>query len=181
MARNLTVSYVIGLPFGPGKALLSDARGLVGRLVEGWQLNGVTTYRSGFPLMLTAPIPNGGNRPNSTGRSAEIDAGRPRGVAIEKWFDTAQFVMPPSFSLGNVGRSLPDVRSPNLINVDFSLIKNTKLCERASLQFRAEAFNAFNRPNFWLPVVGMGSGQFGQVNATTGQPRVGQLALKLTF
>lgn len=181
VARNLTVSYVVGLPFGPGKALLSQVRGVVGRLVEGWQFNGVTTYHSGYPLMLTAPIPNGGNRPNSTGHSARIDTSRPRGVAIEKWFDTAQFVMPASFTLGNVGRSLPDVRSPNLINVDFSLIKNTKLCERAALQFRAEAFNAFNRPNFWLPVVGMGSGQFGQVNSTTGQPRVGQLGLKLTF
>ena len=168
-------------PFGPWKALLTNARGLVGRLVEGWQINGIATCRSGYPLMLTAPIPNGGNRPNSTGKSARIDADRARGAAIEKWFDTAQFVMPASFTLGNVGRSLPDVRSPNLINFDFSLIKNTKLCERASLQFRAEAFNAFNRPNFWLPVVGMGSGQFGQVNSTTGKPRVGQLGLKLTF
>lgn len=181
VARNLTVSYVVGLPFGPGKALFANTKGLARRLAEGWQVNGVTSYRSGVPLMITAPIPNGGNRPNSTGRSARISEDRPRGEAIEKWFDTAQFVMPASFTLGNVGRTLPDVRGPNLINVDFSLIKNTTLWERATLQFRAEAFNAFNRPNFWLPVVGMGSGQFGQVNSTTGQPRVGQLALKLMF
>lgn len=90
-------------------------------------------------------------------------------------------LLPPSYTMGNVGRALPDVRSPNLINVDFSLIKNTTIWERASLQFRAEAFNALNRPNFWLPVTAMGNAQFGQINSTTGLPRVMQLALKLMF
>jgi hypothetical protein len=153
----------------------------VAALVSGWQINGVFTYRSGLPLNITAPITGGGSRPNSTGQSARIDGDRTRGEEITKWFDTSAFLLPPSYTMGNVGRTLPDVRSPNLVNVDFSLLKNTKVRENASLQFRAEAFNALNRPNFWLPVTNMGSGQFGQINSTTGLPRVMQLALMLIF
>jgi hypothetical protein len=181
VSRNLTFSYVAGLPFGTGKHLLNSLPGPLARIVSGWQVNGVITYRSGLPLNVTAPITGGGNRPNSTGKSARIDGDRPRSEQIRMWFDTSAFLLPPSYTMGNVGRTLPDVRSPNLINVDFSLIKNTKLWERTSLQIRAEAFNALNRPNFWLPATGMGSSQFGQINSTTGLPRVMQVAAKLMF
>jgi hypothetical protein len=181
VSRNLTFSYVAGLPFGTGKHFLNKVHGPVGRIVSGWQVNGIVVYRSGLPLNVTAPITGGGNRPNSTGRSARIDGDRSRSEQIRMWFETTAFLLPPSYTLGNVGRTLPDVRSPNLINVDFSLIKNTKLWERTSLQFRAEAFNALNRPNFWVPATGMGNNQFGQINSTTGLPRVLQVALKLMF
>jgi hypothetical protein len=181
VSRNLTFSYVAGLPFGTGKHFLKSVKGPIAKVVSGWQINGVFSYRSGLPLNIAAPITGGGNRPNSTGKSARIDGDRTHAEELTQWFDTSAFLLPPSYSMGNVGRTLPDVRSPNLINVDFSLIKNTKVWEHASLQFRAEAFNALNRPNFWLPVTSMGSGQFGQINSTTGLPRVMQLALKLLF
>jgi len=181
VAQALVFSYVAELPFGKGKPLGSNAAGILAKLISGWQLNGVSSYRSGFPLIVTAPIPGGGNRPNSTGRSAKITGSRPRGQAIERWFDTTAFVIPPSFSLGNVGRTLPDVRGPSLINHDLSLVKNTALSDRTSLQFRAEFFNLFNQPAFWLPNTAMGSGQFGAIRQTVGLPRVVQLALKLNF
>lgn len=181
VAKSLAVSFVAELPFGPGKAIGGDVRGLGAKLIGGWQINGVTTYRGGTPLTMSAPIPGGGNRPNSTGTSAKLDEGRPRGDQIARWFDTAQFTLPPSFSLGNVGRTLPDVRGPNFINTDFSLIKNTEIRENVVLQFRAEYFNIFNRPNLDLPNTAFGSGQFGRITGTIGLPRVGQLALKLNF
>jgi len=181
VAQALTFSYVAELPVGKGKRLWGSVHGVTGQLLSGWQINGVSSYRSGFPLIVTAPIPGGGNRPNSTGRSAKITASRPRGEALERWFDTSAFLLPPSFTLGNVGRTLPDVRGPSRINHDLSLIKNTALAERRTLQFRAEFFNLFNEPAFWQPDTGMGSGQFGAIRQTVGLPRVIQFALKLTF
>ncbi|MBS1824383.1 MAG: TonB-dependent receptor [Acidobacteria bacterium] len=181
VAQSLTVSFVAELPFGPGKALGSSLKGAAAQVVGGWQLNGVSSYTGGTPLTLSAPIPGGGNRPNSTGVSARIDSSRSRGDQIERWFDTSQFTLPASFSLGNVGRTLPDVRGPSIVNTDLSLIKNTKLKEGVSLQFRLEYFNLFNRANLDLPNTGFGSGQFGKITATVGLPRVGQMALKLNF
>lgn len=181
VAQSLVVSYVIALPFGPGKALLANSKGPWKRIVEGWQLNGVSSYRSGFPLIMSAPIPGGGNRPNSTGRSAAIKTSRSRGEKIQQWFDTTAFLLPPSFSLGNVARTLPDVRGPSLVNHDVSLMKNVAIGERFGLQFRAEAFNVLNQPAFWLPDTGMGSGQFGSIRNTVGLPRVIQFAAKLNF
>jgi hypothetical protein len=95
--------------------------------------------------------------------------------------DTSQFILPPAYSLGSVGRTLPDVRGPSLTNFDLSLSKNLKLRERLTAQFRFEYFNVFNTPHFWMPNTGMGSLQFGRITATTALARVGQMGLKLVF
>lgn len=181
ISQNLTVSYVAELPFGPGKALFGSTKGLAGAIAGGWQLNGITSYRTGQPLVLTANIPGGGNRPNSTGVSAEITADRSRGEAVARWFDTAQFLQPASFTLGNAPRTLPDTRGPGNFNQDLSLIKNTPIREGITLQLRFEYFNVFNTPQFALPNTALGSGQFGRITATQLLPRVGQIAAKLNF
>jgi hypothetical protein len=181
VARNVVVSFVGELPFGPGKALLSGARGPVAWLAGGWQINGITSHRSGFPLAMSASISGGGNRPNSAGRSAAIEESRTRGEALAKWFETTAFLQPASFTLGNVGRTLPDVRGPSMFNQDLSLIKNTKLGERAQLQLRFEYFNITNSPSFGQPNTALGSGAFGRVQSTLLLPRVGQVAAKLNF
>ena len=180
-AQSVAFSGVAELPFGPGRRFLSGARGFTGKLAGGWQLSGVLSARSGFPLVLSATIPGGGNRPNSTGQSADLGGGRSRGDQVTRWFDTSAFTQPASYSFGNITRTLPDVRGPGLLNCDLSLVKNTVLREKVALQFRAESFNMFNRPNFWQPNTALGSQQFGQLNTTTGFPRVNQLALKLVF
>ena len=180
-SQALSFSYVFELPFGPNRHFLSGTSGLAARLVAGWQLSGVLACRSGFPLVLSATIPGGGNRPNSTGKSANLGGGRSRNDQVNQWFDTSAFTTPPSFSFGNISRTLPDVRGPGYANWDMSLVKNTTLFERVSLQFRAESFNLLNHPNFWQPNTALGSQQFGQLNVTTGLPRVNQLALKVVF
>jgi hypothetical protein len=129
---------------------------------------------------MRANIPGGGNRPNSTGRSAKLEH-ESRGAAVAQWFDVSAFTQPASFTLGNVARTLPDVRGPGLLNQDLSLIKNTRIRERYTVQFRAEYFNILNRPNFWMPNTTLGSGQTGRIQETVTLPRVGQLAMKLTF
>ena len=81
-AQNFTTSFVAELPFGPGKSLFGSARGAGAKLVGGWQLSGVFTARSGYPLVMSASIPNGGNRPNSTGKSADLGGGRTRNEQV---------------------------------------------------------------------------------------------------
>ncbi|MBM3735508.1 MAG: carboxypeptidase regulatory-like domain-containing protein [Acidobacteria bacterium] len=174
-------SVVAELPFGPNRRFFSGSRGMAGRVIGGWQLSGVSRSRSGYPLVMTATIPNGGNRPNSTGRSAAMPGGRARNEQVAKWFDTGAFTQPAPFTFGNVSRTLPDVRGPGSWLVDLSLVKDTAIGERWKLQFRAESFNVMNRANFWMPNTLVNSTQFGQLVTTTGLPRVNQVALKLIF
>ena len=74
--------------------------------------------------------------------------------------------------------------SPGIINVDFSMFKNTHIPvgkEGLNLQFRAEAFNLFNHTNFGGPVTNIASSQFGVVSSTQVLGRQVQLGLKLIF
>jgi hypothetical protein len=182
VSRSITISHVAELPFGPGRALVRG-KNLAGYVIGGWNLSTIMTARTGMPLALSAPIPGGGNRPNSTGKSAEISGDRSRDEQITRWFDTSQFTLPASFTMGNVSRTLADVRGPGVLNFDFSLTKNVSVKERLNVQLRAEAFNAFNRPQFWLPNTAFGSLDFGRITASqqTVLPRVMQFAIKLKF
>jgi hypothetical protein len=182
VSQQLAVSAVYELPFGPNKRFFSSAHGIGAALIGGWQLNGVATRRTGFPLALSASISGGGNRPTSTGTSASLDqSSRSRDQQITQWFDTAQFILPAAYSLGNVSRTLPDVRGPGMTNLDMSMFKNQKIHERLTAQLRFEYFNVFNTPFLWTPNTSMGSLQFGKITSTTGLPRVGQIGLKLVF
>jgi len=89
---------------------------------------------------------------------------------------TAQCI--PVGSDGNLGRNT--FRGPAYKEVDLGLFKNTKVTERLNIQFRAEAFNLFNRVNLYNPIGNMGSPQFGQ-SVTAFAPREIQLGLKLLF
>jgi hypothetical protein len=180
-AVALAVSYVSELPFGKGKRWATH--GMAAAIFGDWTLSGLFSFKGGVPLALSAPITGGGNRPNSTGRSAGLPAGRSRNDQIQRWFDTTAFLLPPSYTYGNVSRTLPDVRGPSLTNIDLSLVKSIHFLERYELQVRAESFNLLNTPHFANPVTNMGSVQFGQITATqiAGLPRVTQFALKLKF
>jgi hypothetical protein len=99
---------------------------------------------------------------------------------LNRYFDISAFTQPAPFTFGNVSRTLPDVRGPGTINVALSIIKNIPITERFRLQFRAEAFNAFNNVNFSNPGTGFGSTNFGVISSA-GAGRIVQLALKLYF
>ena len=79
------------------------------------------------------------------------------------------------------GPRISNLRGFGYHNQDMGLIKNTNLTERVSVQFRAEAFNVFNHTEFRPPASSsFFSGTFGQITGTY-DPRIVQLALKLTF
>jgi hypothetical protein len=177
--QRLVLSGNFDLPFGRG------ATG-IGKVLSGWVLNGIFTAQRGVPLFLTTAANQtgslgGGSRPNSTGTSANLE-GRAQ-ERLNRWFDTTQFTAPPAFTYGNVSRTLPNVRSHGINNLDFSIFKNTRFGpeERMNLQFRAESYNLLNRVQFDNPGTAFGTAQFGVVANQLNDPRLLQLALKFAF
>lgn len=175
--QNLVLSYTYELPVGPGKPYWSAGPGVVQRLVGGWSINGITTFRSGEPLVInvaTSRLNTGtGNRANITCTKVA----RPK--RVERWFDTGCFADPPPFVFGNSG--IGHVRGPGLVNWDFSLFKKTAIDERRFIEFRAEFFNLFNNPHFANPNTTFGTGQFGRISSTILTPREIQLGLRFLF
>jgi len=180
--QTLVLSYVYQLPFGPGKALFNKG-GVLGKIIGGWQVNGNTTFQSGFPLHI-----NGGNasgsfagtqRPNWSGIDASLSGAIQN--RLLKSFDTAQFTFNAPFTFGNAPRLMPNLRSPGVSNYDISVFKNTTVTERLNIQLRVEAFNAFNRVQFGVPNTSINSTAFGVISSQQNLPRNLQLGLRLLF
>jgi hypothetical protein len=167
------------------------------QLIEGWQLSGIATVHSGIPLTIGDGFDQAGtgnpfadDRPNL---NPGYNAGNIIPGTLNQWFNPAAFTIPPPGEFGNMGRN--NLVGPGFWNIDFSTIKNTKLTERFTLQFRAEFFNIFNHANWGLPdtsVFQQGFNAAGQevvtVNPAAGQittlasnMRQIQFALKLIF
>lgn len=183
IAQRGVVSLVYELPFGKRRKFGANASVVTNALIGGWQLNTITTMQSGVPLTITGANNFRASRPNSTGVSAKLD-----NATEYKWFDTTQFVNPPNFILGNVGRTMPDVRAPGIFNMDLSAIKDTPLTEGLRLQFRAEAFNWLNNVNLGLPNMGFSAGPDGRNQSaafgtivSARDARIIQFGLKLIF
>jgi hypothetical protein len=185
--QRLTVSYVYDLPMGKGRAFLGSVSGFADRIVSGWGINGVTTFQKGFPLGITA-TPN--NTGLNTGLRPNVVAGCQKTVdgsaqsKITGWFNTACFTTPAIYTFGNEARTDPILRGPGIANYDFSVFKNTAVTERVKVEFRAEAFNLFNRVQFGSPNLGQttaANNLFGQITTQQNTPRLVQMALRLRF
>jgi hypothetical protein len=169
------------LPLGHGKKFVGNVHGPADKLVSGWALNGITTLQSGTPIWVSALT---AARPDSTGQSAHLSGSALS--RIDKWFNTSVFTQPApfnSFGGGNVSRTLPDTRVEGEKNFDFSLFKNTYFGPEGKLdvQFRAEAFNLFNRVQFGFPGNQLGSSGFGVISSDNNIPRQIQLGMKFIF
>ena len=151
--HRAVVSYVYELPFGKGKRLLSSLNPVLDRVVGGWQINGITTLRSGGYQSVDSNVNNGaGSRANNRADATGIPAVLPvdqRSTA--RWFNPAAFVDPPFTRYGTSGVGV--YLGPGSVNFDMSAFKNTRLSEGKKLQFRAEAFNALNSVNLNNPNV----------------------------
>jgi hypothetical protein len=182
--QSLIVNVVAELPFGHGRKLLGTSPEFVNKFVGGWSASGILTEQKGFPLAMSAPITDGGTRPNwASGVSPQLSSSRPIAAKVAEWFNTAAFQIPPAFTFGDVPRTIGNVRSPGLHNLDFSLDKETQLMERLHMQFRTDFFNLTNTPHFALPDTSMSDATFGQLNTLlpSPPPREVQFALKLIF
>lgn len=186
ISRNLVVSFGYDLPFGRGKAFANSVARLVNGLIGGWQVNGIITWQTGTPIVLapasyTTGLNTSPQRPDNDGQSAGLG-----NATIDRWFNQSVFSTPAPFTIGNTGRTLPDVRNPGITNADLSLFKNNRFGrnERYNVQFRLEAFNSLNHPLFAAPDTSINDSNFGVVtstNSSTTAERQVQLALKFLF
>jgi hypothetical protein len=180
--QTLVLSYVYELPFGPGKAW-ANWGGVAGKIIGGWQLNGITTFQSGSPLQISGGNSSGTlagtQRPNWNGNNPERD-GRMQD-RLGQYFDTSVFSINAPFTFGNAPRLMPNLRAPGTSNFDLSVFKNTRINERFQVQLRAEAFNAFNRVQFGNPGTSITATTFGRISSQQNSPRDIQLALKILF
>jgi len=97
---------------------------------------------------------------------------------VQEFFNVSAFVPNAIGTFGNSGKNV--LRGPRFFDTDMGLLKNFRIVERATLQFRAEFFNAFNNVNFGQPQNYLGSSATGQITSA-GNPRILQFALKLSF
>jgi len=167
--QMLIFNFIYEIPF------LKLRRDIVGTLLGGWQLSGVTMFQGGTPrnLGLTGGTIGLASRPNVVAGQT-VDG--PQTVA--QWFNTAAFAAPPYGFFGNAGRNI--IRGPGINSWDLSLFKRFDFKERYSFQIRADAFNAFNNTNFDGVSTTFGSGNFGQLTSAR-QPRNMQVSAKFEF
>jgi hypothetical protein len=194
-SRAFSVSVIQELPFDRAAGFKR-----LGRLASGWELLNISSLASGSPFTVYSGIQQtglgvgGADRPDQIARPVFSTSRKVRENYFGRDTENASFfdipinvtggTGPNDGRLGTLGRDT--FRGPGDHNFDLSLIKDTALGHRATgeaatLQFRAEVFNAFNLVNFGLPFnVIRGSG-FGAVNHTSGSSRQIQFSLKLTY
>jgi hypothetical protein len=184
---RLTFNYVYDLPVGKGKKLLPGVKGVADKVVSGWGVNGGTTFQDGFPLGLTATPNltgfNTGLRPNVTAGCNPVISG-PIQQRLNRAFNTDCYSVPAGFTLGSEGRTDPVLRGHGINNWNASIYKKTSITERFNLEFRAEAFNLFNRVQFGNPnlvATTVAGNTFGIISTQLNTPRLIQLALRLTY
>jgi hypothetical protein len=206
--QRLVINYSYQLP----KPRWNNA--FAQQALNGWTLQGVTTFQSGHYLTVT--YTNAFNVYGVTADRAQLSGKCTPGQYVTAgsvtskltdYVNTSCFTTPPvvgseeppgtcaatsvlpdgncpaiATSFGNAGVGI--LRGPSEVNFDFSLFKNFplhKLRDSANLQFRSEFFNIFNHPLFQDPDTNLNDATFGQITNTYGNPRIVQLALKLSF
>jgi hypothetical protein len=178
VAHRVVASFVWNLPFGKGERYGGDASGLKEALIGGWQVNGIYLLQGGFPISVFAADIGGVLDTFGTNRADIVGDIHSGGGEITQWFNTAAFAQPAFGAYGNSGRSI--LRGPGINNLDFALFKNFFLPRNATLQFRVEAFNALNHPQWNGVSQNITSANFGVV--TSARPgRIVQLGAKLLW
>jgi hypothetical protein len=173
LTQRFVGNWVYQLPIGDVKA-----RTLGKRLLGGWELDGIPTLQSGLPFTLTLSQGVNNGAPSWPNR---ICSGAISNPSASRWYDPSCFAAPAAYTYGNSARGV--LWGPHLIDFDLSFVKNTPIHERYVLQFRADAFNAWNTPSLSVSGINtsIGSPTAGVITSTNVDNREFQLALKLTF
>jgi hypothetical protein len=184
--HKLAISGTYELPFGKGKHLLTSAPKVVELVAGGWQLNTIATLMTGLPFTPVMQTSNlntgtGSQFPNRIGSGILPSDQR----SIDRWFDASAFVAPAQYTFGNSGRNI--LRGPGTKQIDLSLFKRFPFAEKRWVEFRAEAFNALNTPQFNNPSASIGFSGVARITSA-GSPTIYQrtsrqiqMALKIYF
>lgn len=186
--QSFTGSVIYDLPLGRGKQFGSGWNDVTNSILGGFQVTVIERASSGFPVPLIDSnnqsgvyFQNGGNG-NNWNRPDQVAGCNVNGGSGGKLQAIAPtcFVAPAPGELGDAAR-VP-VSGPDFVNTDFSVIKQFALPRKEmGLNFRAEFFNLFNHAQFGMPVNDVSASGFGSVSSTVNNPRLVQLALKLSF
>ena len=166
----LVISSVYNIP------LFKNMRGVPGGILKGWEVATIANFGSGrhFTPGLTGAVGQIATRPDLTGSFALPKSQK----TLLHFFNTSAFARPAAYTFGSAGRNI--LVGPGTNDWDMNLSKNWNIYERASLQFRAEAFSLFNHPNYNGLNTTFGSSAFGQVNSVN-PGRIIELGMKLVF
>lgn len=181
--HRATNTFNYTLPFG------HNLRGFASVLGKGWQANGLVVWNTGMPFSVTNITNRSGTRPTAgtSDRPNMLKSGKIGHPTIGQWFDTTAFAFQPAGTIGSEHRN--QLYGPGLQRVDLSSFKNFDLFERATLEFRTEAFNVLNTAQFVNPnaALSLSGGApvatFGTITSTANayNPRIVQFAARLKF
>jgi len=202
--HRFIMNGVFELPFGQGKRFANGATGIKQQLIGNWALNPLMEFRDGYPMSVLAGLDISNSGVSGTTLPDRPDMIRAKAVkgGIVHYFDPTAYQLQPAGFQGDATRN--SVRGPGYSEFDLSATKHFRIRESADLEFRAEAFNLINHPNFDLPfnevfspepggnstVCNLTTAQLatyscnpqaGAITGIVGTPRELQLALKLTF
>jgi hypothetical protein len=201
--HTISANYVYQLPIGRGQRLLGGSSKWIDAIIGGWATSGIISYHSGFPfntitnafpIDFTMQAPAVFVGPSSAVKQhIHVDAGN----QLQLFADQTAAVNAFGFPVGGGTGERNQLRGPRYSTVDMALLKSFKMpwSETQRLQFRAEAFNAFNHPSFNNPSVNPNSagsfdstnvniqnpGQYGVLTNTANQARQLQLGLRYDF
>jgi hypothetical protein len=171
--QRIVVSGSYELPFGTGKRFRTNSS-VADRFVSGWVLNTIYTYQVGAPLATWGNVIYYGGGIRNDPRKVD-------GAS----FDVTRFNRNPAEQLGSNVRTFPtqfgNLRQDGANNIDLSILKNTRIVERVSLQLRFEAFNSFNHPEFGAANLSPTSSGFGRITSQLNLPRSIQMGARLVW
>jgi hypothetical protein len=156
----------------------------IGMVTQNWHLSTIYQVESGMPFTISVfgDTANSGTvlgenpiRANVTGQPIF----GPGTHSAGEWFNPAAFATPPAYTFGDAGRN--SVYGPPLQSLDFALVRSFNLTERATFQFRAEAFNALNKTNLGTPNRFVNTPQFGTITMAMSPARELQVSARLSF
>jgi hypothetical protein len=158
----------------------------VDQAINGWNLSSIANWQTGFPFTSFAEDDNsfsamGNDRPDITVpniKDTQLSTSRSHSALVNEWFNIADFVPNAVGTYGNIGKD--SLRGPRLFSTDLALLKDGKVGERVTYEFRAEFYNVFNNVNFGAPDAGLQDSNFGQISSAN-DPRILQMALKVKF
>lgn len=178
IAHIFNAQAAYALPVGHGKAYLSHSNTIVNTFFGGWQYSALLHMRSGVRFDVTSNVSHLNNGQGN--RADRVGNGELSNPTIAKWFDTSAFRdHADQGTYGNAG--VYPLHGDDQIQLDSSLAKTFSLFEGTQLEFRTDAFNTFNHPDFGTPDASVGDAGEGQVTSTSVDNRRLQLSLRLSF
>jgi hypothetical protein len=176
--HNFVASTTYELPFGKNKPLATGNK-VVDYIIGGWQINALVQMRNGLPYTITIPGDLAGvGNPNTYMRPNVVGDWKIENPTIAKWFNTAAFGLPASYTYGNAGRNI--LRPDWMRRLDASIFRAFPINERMRFELRWETYGTTNTTIFNQPISNFSAFNFGQVTGSSGE-RSMQIGAKFIF